>query len=188
MVAEGFKVSVYIAVSIDGFIARTDGDIDWLHSYSESDENEDYGYKEFMSSVDGLIMGRKTFEKVVSFGKWPYENKMVAVLSNNSDSVTIPKKLGKHIEVSSLDPSELLANLSKRNINHVYVDGGKTIQSFLCVGLVNELIITYIPRLIGNGISLFGVLEQDILLKHIYTRSYSSGLVQSKYEVLQNAT
>ncbi len=184
MVAEGFKVSVYIAVSIDGFIARTDGDIDWLHSYSESDENEDYGYKEFMSSVDALIMGRKTFEKVVSFGKWPYENKMVVVLS--SSSVTIPEKLGKHIEVSSLDPSELLANLSKRDINHVYVDGGKTIQSFLCAGLVNEFIITYIPRLIGNGIPLFGTLEQDILLKHIYTKSYSSGLAQSKYEVLQS--
>ncbi len=179
------KVSVYIAVSIDGFIARTDGDIEWLHSYSESDENEDYGYEEFMSSVDALIMGRKTFEKVLSFEKWPYGNKTVVVLS--SSSVAIPEKLGKHIEASSLDPSELLANLSKRGINHVYIDGGKTIQSFLCAGLVNEFTITYIPHLIGNGIPLFGALKDDVLLKHIYTKSYSNSLVQSKYEVLQGA-
>ncbi len=179
------EVSVYIAVSIDGFIARTDGDIDWLHSYSKGDKSEDYGYKEFMSSVDALIMGRKTFEKVLSFGEWPYGNKVVVMLS--SKAVNIPEKLEKHVEASSLGPSELLANLSKRGINHVYIDGGKIIQSFLCARLVNELIITYIPRLIGNGIPLFGTLEEDILLKHIYTKSYSSGLVQSRYEVLQNA-
>ena len=180
------KASVYIATSIDGFIAREDGDIDWLHSSDYSSGSEDYGYKDFMASVDALVMGRNTFEKVLTFGEWPYGGKHVVVLSGRS--VSIPTELSSSVEASSSDPVELLANLEQRGIKHVYIDGGKTVQSFLRAGLINELIITRIPRLIGSGIPLFGALDRDLSLKHIGTHSYSSGLVQSKYEVVKSAS
>lgn len=179
------KVSVYIATSIDGFIARSDGDVAWLHSIDNTDENEDYGYEKFMSSVDVLIMGRNTFEKVLTFGKWPYKNKRIVVIS--SRTVEIPINLAKFVEASSSEPFKLLANLERQGVKHVYVDGGKTIQGFLYAGLVDELIITKIPRLIGSGIPLFGPLSGDIILDHLGTHSYRNGLVQSKYRVIKNS-
>lgn len=177
------KASVYIASSLDGYIAREDGDIDWLHSSDNNDASEDYGYEKFIGSVDALIMGRNSFEKVLSFDKWPYDDKCVVVLS--SHSVAIPDELKTSVESSMLEPSALLVALESRGINHVYIDGGKTIQSFLRAGVISDFIITRIPILLGGGIPLFGSLDRDINLKHISTQSYSSGLVQSKYEVVQ---
>lgn len=179
------KASVYIAVSIDGFIARSDGDIEWLQSSGEEDGGNDYGYEAFMASVEALVMGRNTFEKVLTFGDWPYKNKRVVVLS--SGTVAIPKNLSNCVEASSLSPSELLASLSNLGVDHVYVDGGITIQSFLRESLINSLVITRIPRLIGEGIALFGALEKDIHLRHIRTEAYSNGFVQSEYEIIQSA-
>ena len=175
------KVSVYIATSIDGFIARSDGDIEWLNSSTNIIENENYGYKEFMDSVDVLVMGRHSFEKVLTFGDWPYANKRVIVMSHRA--VDIPTHLASTVEASSFNPSKLLIDLGKQAVKHVYVDGGKTIQSFLCAGLVDELRITTIPILIGNGIPLFGSLNQDIILEHLSTQAYSNGLVQNRYSV-----
>ncbi len=180
------KASAYIAISLDGYIARENGDLDWLPGSDGSSESEgsgeDYGYKEFMDSVDVLVMGRNTYEKVLSFGvKWPYD-KPVVVLS--SGPVTIAEDISGSVESKSCSPAELVEELSERGAKHLYIDGGKTIQRFLDAGLIQQIIIAKIPVLIGSGIPLFGPLEKDIKLKHIETQSFANGIVQSKYEVL----
>jgi dihydrofolate reductase len=174
------KAIVYIATSLDGLIARPNGDIDWLGD-PPSEGGEDYGYKKFMDTVDVLVMGRHTFEKLRSFGKWPYGSKPVVVLS--SRSLSIPEEISDSVESMSCSPAELAARLSKRGAKHLYVDGGKTIQGFLVAGLIQRLIITKIPVLIGGGIPLFGSLQRDIKLRHVRTRDFPGGIVQSEYEV-----
>lgn len=174
------KASIYIATTIDGFIARTNGELDWLGEPPYED-GEDYGYKKFMDSVDVLVMGRNTFEMVLSFGEWPYGSKPVIVLS--SRALKIPEHIAKHVESMSLSPLEMVNLLTKRGARHIYVDGGKTIQGFLDAGLIQRLILTRIPVLIGKGIPLFGPLKYDIKLKHIETQVFLDGLVQSEYEV-----
>jgi dihydrofolate reductase len=172
------KVSAYIATSLDGFIARENGDIDWLPAPGA----EDYGYKEFIDTVDVLIMGRNTFLKVLAFPEWPYGNKRVIVLSHGS--VAIPKHIARFVKTVSCSPCELAKQLSEEGARHVYVDGGKTIREFLDEGLIQQLIITRIPILIGSGIPLFGEFKCDIRLRHIETRPFPDGLVQSRYEVI----
>lgn len=177
------KASVYIATSLDGFIARPNGDIDWLGSGSFDGPNEDYGYKAFIDSVDALVMGRRTFEKALSFGEWPYGSKPVVILS--SKSVAIPKQIAGSVECMSLSPADVIRRLSARGAQHLYVDGGKTIQGFLSAGLITHITITRIPIILGAGIPLFGPVADDVQLRHIETRSYPSGLVQSRYEVVR---
>ena len=174
------KASVFIATSLDGYIARDNGDIDWLSGADGEGSAEDYGYQEFMDSVDVLVMGRNSFEKVLTFGKWPYGNKQVVVLS--SGSLQIPDDIAGSVEHRSSSPGELVKELSVRGAKHLYIDGGKTIQGFLAAGLIQQIIITRIPILIGNGIPLFGPLITDIKLRHIETRTFASGLVQSRYQ------
>lgn len=178
------KASVYIATSLDGFIARENGELDWLPgSDGESDSGgEDYGYHAFMDSVDALVMGRNTFELVLSFGQWSYGNKRVIILS--SKPLQIPSHLPPTVESTLCSPSELVQNLSEEGLQHLYIDGGKTIQSFLNAGLIQELIITKIPVLIGSGIPLFGPLDDDKKLRHVESLTYENGFVQSKYEVM----
>lgn len=173
------KMTVYIASSLDGLIARPDGSLDWLEL--EAQAGEDYGYQQFFDTVDAMIMGRKTFEVVSGFGQWPYQDKRVIVLSGNPQSVEIPAGLEQKVEVRSAEPLELARALAAEGVEHIYVDGGKTIQAFLQAGLVNTLIISQIPVLIGNGIPLFGHLDKDIRLQHRETRSWPNGLVQSHY-------
>ncbi|WP_417388712.1 dihydrofolate reductase family protein [Gimesia sp.] len=179
------KTSIYIATSLDGFIARKDGALDWLPGIDSTDTpgGEDYGYHEFMDSIDVLIMGRKTFETVLSFDTdWPYGNKRMVILS--SQPVSIPSDLSDRVESSAMNPIKLIEKLSADGFQHAYIDGGITIQSFLNAGLIDELIITRVPVLIGSGISLFGTLEADIRLQHLQTQSYPNGLVQSRYRRL----
>lgn len=175
------KASVFIATSLDGFIARENGDIHWLSEADGNGSEEDYGYKDFMATVDVLVMGRKTFEKVLTFGEWPYGSKPVVVLS--SRPVQVPKKIAQSVESMSCPPAELVSRLAERGAGHLYIDGGKTIQGFLDAGLIQQIIITRIPVLIGSGISLFGPLKHDVKLRHIETRQFTSGFVQSKYVV-----
>ncbi len=134
-----------------------------------------------MDSVDVLVMGRKTYEKVRSFGEWPYGSKPVVVLS--SGSVNIPDDLNGTVESMYASPSELVDNLAARGIRHAYIDGGQTIQGFLREGLIQQITITTIPVLIGGGIPLFGPLNGDIKLRHIATLQFPNGFVQSKYEI-----
>lgn len=176
------KATVYIAATLDGFIARENGGIDWLPSESGAVSSEDYGYETFMRSVDVLVIGRHTFEKVLTFGDWPYSNKRVVVLS--TQPLTIPPRISDSVECMSGSPTEIVARLAARGHRQLYVDGGLTVQRFLEAGAIQRLIITRIPVLIGQGISLFGPLRQDIRLRHVETRQYSTGLVQSEYEVV----
>ena len=170
------KASVFIATSLDGFIARSNGALDWLPPGG----GEPHGYDEFMATVDALIIGRKTFETVLTFDAWPYGARPVFVLSARTLALAPPEAV---VERMSGDPAEIVSQLTTRGIRHVYVDGGITIQGFLQAGLIQRLIITRVPVLIGAGIPLFGVTDRDISLKHIATRQYASGLVQSEYTV-----
>jgi dihydrofolate reductase len=167
------KASVFIATSLDGFIARTNGDIDWLPT-----DAEEHGYEAFIASVDALIIGRKTYQTVLAFDTWPYGEKPVFVLSTRALALAPP---GAVVEHMSGAPAEILSQLDARGVRHVYVDGGITIQRFLQAGLIQRLVITRIPVLIGSGIPLFGPLQGDIALRHVATRQYASGLVQSEY-------
>lgn len=176
------KVSVYIATSLDGFIARKNGDLDWLdEANSNVPEGEDCGFSKFMASVDALVMGRKTYEKVLSFGIWPYGNTPVIVLSRNK--IEFPQDLSQHLSCSSEEPAELCKRLANNGAKRLYIDGGKTIQGFLDKKLITDLTITVIPVLIGQGIPLFGNLKQDMNLEHVATKAFDFGFVQSTYNV-----
>ncbi|MGK7910704.1 MAG: dihydrofolate reductase family protein [Synechococcus sp.] len=182
----GLKVSVFIATSLDGYIARTNGDLDWLDAANVTvPAGEDCGYRSLMQTVDTLILGRKTYEKVLSFGPWPYGETPTIVLSSNP--ITFPDGIPDTVTHSSEDPSTLCKRLSRNGINHIYIDGGNTIQRFLSAGLVDELTITIIPILLGEGISLFGSLKTDITLSCIDAKRYEFGFVQLKYCVKKDA-
>jgi len=170
------KASVFVGTSLDGFIARANGELDFL----EAGGGEPHGYDEFMATVDALVIGRKTFETVLTFGSWPYGAKPVFVLSTHALAPTPP---GAAVERMSGAPADIVVQLAARGIRHIYVDGGITIQRFLQAGLIHRLIITRVPVLIGAGIPLFGAVQRDIPLKHVATRHYASGLVQSEYVV-----
>ncbi|HZA46441.1 MAG TPA: dihydrofolate reductase family protein, partial [Rubrobacter sp.] len=147
------KASVFIATSLDGFIARTNGDLDWLTGAESASTEQDYGYQEFMDSVDTVVLGRNTFEFVLTFDTWPYSGKKVVVLSSRTKA--IPTHLVNDVEWLSLPPQHLLERLAAQGATHLYVDGGKTIQGFLKAGLIDELTITRAPVLIGTGVPLF---------------------------------
>jgi dihydrofolate reductase len=170
-------VSVFIGTSLDGFIARPNGDLDFL----PPDGGEPHGYSEFIASVDAIVIGRKTFETVLAMSPWPYGNKRVVVLS--SKPLNLSAVVGGAVEQMSGPPSEIVSRLAASGAQHLYVDGGITIQRFLRAGLIQRLIITRVPVLIGDGIPLFGTLTRDIRLRHIATRHYPSGLVSSEYQV-----
>lgn len=173
------KASVFVATSLDGFIARADGDVAWLEDSQMG--NEDYGYSAFIDSIDFVVMGRQTYEKVLTFGEWPYE-KPVVVLSHRP--IDIAFEIASSVESMSCSPSEIVSRLQERGAHHLYVDGGKTIQAFLAAGLIQKLTITRIPLLLGDGVPLFGPLASDIQLRHIRTQTYDVGFVQSEYEVV----
>lgn len=176
------KATVYIATSLDGFIARENGAIDWLPDFDPND-GDDYGYRAFFESVDAVVMGRNTYELVQTFGRWPYGKMRVVVLT--SRPLEIPDSIAATVESMSGTPGEIVRRMEERGANHLYIDGGNTIQRFLAEGLIQRLIITRVPVLIGRGIPLFGALRGDVRLRHVETRSYASGLVQSEYEVIQ---
>ena len=168
--------SVFIGTSVDGFIARKNDDLDFL-----PEDCEPHGYTEFIAGVDAIVMGRKTFEKVLTFGSWPYGEKRVVVLSSRPIDLSVVS--AGVVEQMAGEPAEIVAQLAARAIHHLYIDGGVTIQRFLRAGMIQRLIITRVPALIGEGVPLFGALPHDVRLRHIATRHYPSGLVQSEYEV-----
>jgi dihydrofolate reductase len=170
-------VSVFVGTSVDGFIARPNGDLDWLPEGG----GEPHGYDEFIASVDAIVIGRNTFEKVLTLGPWPYGDKRVVVLSHRP--VDLSAAVGGVVEQMAGPPAAIVSQLAASGAHHLYVDGGITIQEFLRAGLIQRLIITRVPVLIGKGIPLFGTLPHDIRLRHVATRHYPSGLVQSEYQV-----
>ena len=157
------RASIFIGTSLDGFIARSNGALDFLPPGG----GEPHGYDEFMATVDALVIGRKTFETVLAFDAWPYAQKPVFVLSSRPLAAAPPGAVVEHLSGA---PSEIVLQLAARGLQHIYVDGGVTIQRFLQAGLIQRLIITRVP-------------QHDVLLTHVGTRQYASGLVQSEYVV-----
>jgi dihydrofolate reductase len=180
------RCSVFIATSLDGFIAREDGRIDWLEHYNGLlPDGEDCGHGAFIATVDALVMGRHTFEQVLSFDAWPYGGKPVIVLGSHPPA--IPSAVAATVSASRETPRALVERLSARGMRRLYIDGGLTIQSFLREGLIEELTITVIPLLLGSGRPLFGRLPREIRLELLSSRSYDCGFVQSRYRVVQAA-
>lgn len=171
--------SVFIATSVDGFIARSNGDLDWLPS-PEGNDGEDFGYGSFMQTVDTIVMGRGTYEKVLTFGAWPYGKHKVIVLTTRP--VPAPPE-SANVDTMSGDPREIVRALAESGAKSLYVDGGVTIQRFLDAGLIQRLILTRVPVLLGEGLPLFGRLRHDVNLVHVDTRYWPNGLVQSEYRV-----
>jgi dihydrofolate reductase len=172
-------VSVFVGTSVDGFIARLDGDLDFLPEGG----GEPHGYDQFIATVDAIVIGRKTFETVLAFKAWPYGDKRVVVLSSQPLDLSVVR--GGRVEQMAGEPAQVISQLAATGAHHLYVDGGITIQRFLRAGLVDSLTITRVPVLIGEGIPLFAALPHDIRLRHVATRSYPSGLVQSEYKVVR---
>jgi dihydrofolate reductase len=171
------KAIVYIGTSLDGFIARKDDDIEWLVKFQN--EEVHHSYTEFIKGIDIIVIGRGTYEKVLTFPSWPYEKK-VFVLSTTVKQV--PDTLKEKVTICSMKPKDLLSYLSAKGFTNVYIDGGNVIQSFLKEGCIDEIIITRVPVLIGSGIPWFGYLDNDLPFRHIQTNVYSNGLVKSRYE------
>jgi dihydrofolate reductase len=170
-------ISVFIGTSVDGFIARPDGRLDFLPEGG----GEPHSYNQFMAGIDAIVIGRKTFETVLAFPEWPYGKKRVVVLSGGPLDLSAAR--GAVVEQMSGDPAEIVAKLAGSGAHDLYIDGGVTIQRFLRAGLIQRLIITRVPVLIGEGISLFGSLPRDVRLLHIATQHYPSGLVKSEYQI-----
>jgi dihydrofolate reductase len=172
------RLSVFCGLSVDGFLARPDDALDFL----ETGEQAPHGFEEFLASVDVVVIGRRTFDVVLKLGHLAiYGKKPLVVLSRRQLDFSLVS--GGVIEQMSGEPHEIVARLKARGFEHAYIDGGLTIQRFLAVGLINRLVITRVPVLIGEGIPLFGPVPTDIPLRHIATACYGSGLVQSEYEI-----
>ena len=169
---------VYIATSLDGYIADENGGIDWLHAIPNP-ENDDFGWAKFLNRIDALIMGRKTFETILSFGgDWPYP-KPVFVLSNSIK--TIPTSIKSKVQIISGPLNKIITDLNNKGFHNLYIDGGKTIQSFLKEDLIDEIIVTQIPILLGNGIPLFAKLSAPLNFEFIKTEVHLNALVQNHY-------
>jgi dihydrofolate reductase len=168
---------VYIATSLDGFIATSDGGLDWLDDIPNPEES-DFGYADFMSGIDAIVMGRKTFEKVLTFDFWPYD-KPVYVPSKSK--VDVPKKLEDKVKTVTGNPKELVNQLKELGHQNLYIDGGITIQGFLEEDLIDEMILTRVPVLLGNGIPLFGKLTRKLYFSHKRTEVLNEVLVKSYY-------
>lgn len=171
--------SVFCGLSIDGFIARPDGALDFLEGDGTA-EMGDHGYEAFMAGIDALVMGRRTFEVVLGFDAWPYAKK-VFVLSSMAVDLSPAHARGGDVDLLNATPQDVVAQLNARGFHHLYIDGGATVQRFLRAGLIDRLIVTHVPVLIGQGVRLFGVLDHDLPMKLVESRSFPGGLVQSEY-------
>ena len=182
--------TVYVGASVDGFIARENDTFDFLEASDGSgetpgDPNEDYGFAEFMKSIDALVMGRRTFEVVRPFAQWPYGETPVFVWTRRP--LDLPPDYPHPVEPVAGLPADVVAQLAQRGLHRLYVDGGRTIQTFLEAGYVDRLVVSRVPVLIGQGISLFGPLSRDVKLEHVATKVWPGGMVRSEYAVVRPA-
>lgn len=171
---------VFIATSLDGYIARPDGTLDWLPEPSGDSAADDHGYSAFMAGIDAVVMGRNTFEVVLGFGGWHFTKPVVVLSSRRLD---IPAELEGKVFAMSGEPTDVVAECAARGWQELYIDGGITIQRFLRAAFVSRLIITRVPVILGAGIPLFGDVARDVVLDHTRTTAYPTGLVQSEYRV-----
>jgi len=169
---------VFIATSIDGYIADKDGGIDWLQSIPNPD-NLDMGWVDLIKRIDAIVMGRKTFEKVCSFDcDWPH-SKPVLVLSSSMKS--IPEEYEGKAELIKGSLSSVMKTIHQKGHKHLYIDGGVTVQNFLKEDLIDEFIITVIPTLLGGGMPLFGELPKPMDFEHVKTEIFLKAIVQNHY-------
>jgi dihydrofolate reductase len=169
------RCSVFIALSLDGYIARSDGSIDWLSLVARP--NEDYGYAQFHASIDALVIGRKTYETALGFDPWPYAGKRCVVMTRS-------ERTSKHgEEFHSGDPNVLVDRLSREGVAHAYVDGGDLISQFIAATLIDDMTLSIIPILLGEGARLFAGAGREIPLTFVDSRAFESGLVQLKYRL-----
>ncbi len=176
------RASAFIATSLDGFIARPDGSIDWLdEAQNLIPDGEDCGYHAFMAGIDCLAMGRHSFERVLTFDPWPYGSLPVRVMTHSP--VAIPIALTSTVKSFEGTAETLASHLYDEGVRHLYVDGGLTIQSFLRAGLLDDITITLIPVLLGAGRPLFGPMTQDVELTLVKSRTYDFGFVQLTYAI-----
>ena len=173
--------SVFVGVSLDGFLAKPDGDLTWMDE--AAGEAGDHGYEAFIAGIDTFVWGRKTFEWVMAFDKWYHGKRRVVVLSHRPLDLGPARAKGAVVEQMSGTPQEVAARLGAAGARHLYIDGGQTIQAFLRAGLIRRLILSRLPILIGQGVPLFGALPHDIKLRHVATRTFPGGLVQSEYQI-----
>ncbi len=172
---------VFLATSLDGFVARPDHRLDWLTK--QHTETEDHGYDDFMSRADGLVMGRGSFHNALSFGDWPYR-KPVVLMSRSMTPSDIPEALRGKVRLMADSPAGVMRSLDDEGWKRAYIDGGALVQSFIADGLISEITMTVIPILIGRGVRPFGDIEHDIDLRLCESRTFPSGLVQSRYRIV----
>lgn len=183
------KCSVFIATSVDGFIAKLDGSVDWLHSVGNLEvdmgNQADMGFNDFLTSIDCLIMGRKCMDAISNMNltaeQWPYGNTRIIVLSNTLKEA--PDNLKGKVEIYSGDLNALLSRLKDDGYKHAYIDGGKTIQEFIKLKLINAITITTAPIILGEGIPLFGKTNQEIKLEQADSITFPNDFVQISYKV-----
>ncbi|MFW8594135.1 dihydrofolate reductase family protein [Cribrihabitans neustonicus] len=173
---------VFIATSLDGYVARQDHSLDWL-TRQPGTSDEESGFAAFMDSVDGLVMGTGSFRNVLGFGQWPY-SKPVIVLSSSLTSGDVPGHLQDKVRLSRASPAGLMQELQQEGWRRAYIDGGRLVQSFLRQELIADLTITTVPVLIGSGIPLFGPLDSDIGLELMASRRLGTGMVQNTYRIV----
>ena len=175
---------VFIATSLDGFIARPNGSLDWLDRVNERvPAGEDCGFREFLATIDALVMGRRSFETVAGFPDWPYGSTPVHILSSSLKRAS--GRYADRVKISDESPGDCVSRLTAGGARRIYVDGGETIRRFLRESLIDEMTITRVSVLIGQGVPLFGALETDIPLRHVETRVYPFGHVQSRYRLVR---
>ncbi len=173
------SAEVFIATSLDGFIARVDGDIEWLVG-RPTPEGEDFGYAAFMDGIGAMVMGRQSFDKVSGLAEWPYPVPVI-VMSRSPDAVRVPQSLQDKVRVTSAAPLELLRDLDQQGVSRVYVDGGQIVRAFLEKGLIRRIIVTLIPVLLGRGRPLWGHGEGDIELDLVKVQHFANGFVVIEY-------
>ncbi|KNC86919.1 riboflavin biosynthesis protein RibD domain-containing protein [Sphaeroforma arctica JP610] len=178
--------SIYVGMSLDGYIARKDGGIDFLDKFTQkTPKGEDCGYAAFSATYDVIVMGRNAFEKVLSFGFWPYDGKKCIVLSRNPMTFTQHPQVPADTEHSSEEPEVLMARLGNHGYKRVYIDGGVTAQRFLRAGQVDDLCVSTLPVIIGEGLPLFGFVPKNVWLELRSSTCYPHGLVQTTYKVIK---
>lgn len=179
-IAKGY---VFMASSLDGFVAREDHNLDWLMKYDTG--GEDQGYNSFIANIDALVMGSGSFRTVLSFNTWPYQLP-VYVMSTSLTHKDVPEDLRDKVFIVNSSPKELMHILYEKGLKKIYVDGGQIVQSFIQNKLVDEITITLIPILIGKGKRLFGDVEKDIDLELLHSKSFKIGFVQNHYKVIKS--
>ncbi len=168
---------VFVAISLDGYIADAQNSVEWLNAYPQP-SGEDSPFQVFMHSMDAMIMGRRTFEMVHSFGQWPYT---IPVWVMSKSLACLPEGYAQKVTLCSENIEDVLQKAQEHGFENIYIDGGRLIQSFLQKDLIDSLTLTHIPILLGGGISLFGELMQPLEFEHMHTQTLTGGLVMSGY-------